>query len=88
MLFDLNIRENFVHCEITSKYVLFGMFQFKNCFMWLKARFSTIDFDYMGYLFLQFDEHKKCKEEVLSLTHNYLVNDRILSFFFERGKYI
>jgi hypothetical protein len=36
-----------------------------------------IDFDYMGYFFLQFDEYKKCKEEVFSLIHNYLASGRI-----------
>ncbi|CAM6075910.1 unnamed protein product [Sphagnum tenellum] len=58
-------------------HVLFGMLQFKNYFMWLLARFSTIDFDYMGSFFLRFDEYKKCKEEVLSLTHDYIASGRI-----------
>ncbi|CAK9228508.1 unnamed protein product [Sphagnum troendelagicum] len=39
--------------------------------------FSTIDFDYMGSFFLRFDEYKKCKEEVLSLTHDYIASGRI-----------
>jgi len=49
----------------------------KNRSMWLQARFSTIDFDYLAYFYLRFDEYKKCKEEVLSLTHNYLASGRI-----------
>ncbi|CAK9228105.1 unnamed protein product [Sphagnum troendelagicum] len=43
----------------------------------VQARFSTIDFDYLAYFYLRFDEYKKCKEEVLSLTHNYLASGRI-----------
>jgi hypothetical protein len=31
----------------------------------------------MGYFFVQFDEYKKHKEEVLFLIHNYLASGRI-----------
>ncbi len=42
----------------------------------------------MGYFYLQFDEYKKHKEEVLSLIHNYLASGRIGKIIFERGKYV
>ncbi|XP_024364257.1 probable ethanolamine kinase [Physcomitrium patens] len=38
----------------------------------VQARYSPIKFDYLGYFFLRFDEYKRRKEELLSLTSEYL----------------
>lgn len=40
--------------------------------VFVQARFSPIDFDYLGYYFLRFEEYKKRKEEILILTSNFL----------------
>lgn len=41
-------------------------------FVYVQARFSPIDFDYLGYYFMRFEEYKKRKEEIFILTSNFL----------------
>ncbi|KAK9100796.1 hypothetical protein Scep_024226 [Stephania cephalantha] len=38
----------------------------------IQANTSSIDFDYLGYFFLRYDEYKKLKEECFSLTQSFL----------------
>ncbi|XP_017244188.1 probable ethanolamine kinase isoform X2 [Daucus carota subsp. sativus] len=38
----------------------------------IQARMSPIDFDYLGYFFLRYDEFKRQKEKCLSLAESYL----------------
>ena len=37
-----------------------------------QAKMSPIDFDYLGYFFLRYDEYKKQKDTCLSLGKSYL----------------
>ncbi|KAK9130733.1 hypothetical protein Sjap_011220 [Stephania japonica] len=38
----------------------------------IQANASSIDFDYLGYFFLRYDEYKKLKEECFSLAQSFL----------------
>ncbi|XP_057967204.1 probable ethanolamine kinase [Malania oleifera] len=38
----------------------------------IQAKMSPINFDYLGYFFLRYDEHKKQKEKCYSLARSYL----------------
>lgn len=43
----------------------------------IQAKMSPIDFDYLGYFFLRYNEFKKHKEECFSLARNYLSGSSI-----------
>lgn len=38
----------------------------------MQAKVSPIDFDYLGYFFLRYDEYKKQRESCLSLAESSL----------------
>ncbi|XP_057485492.1 probable ethanolamine kinase [Actinidia eriantha] len=42
----------------------------------IQAKMSPIDFDYLGYFFLRYDEYKKQKENCFSLAQSYLSKSR------------
>lgn len=50
----------------------------------VQARYSPIKFDYLGYFFLRFDEYKRRKEELLSLTSEYLNSRKQWNILFLR----
>jgi len=39
----------------------------------IQAKMSPIDFDYLGYFFLRYNEYKRQKEKLVSIALSYLL---------------
>uniref|UniRef100_A0A3B4F8Y0 ethanolamine kinase n=1 Tax=Pundamilia nyererei TaxID=303518 RepID=A0A3B4F8Y0_9CICH len=58
--------------EVESLYVQVNQFALASHFFWglwalIQARFSTIDFDFLGYAVLRFNQYFKMKPEAAAL---------------------
>ncbi|KAK9268530.1 hypothetical protein L1049_000283 [Liquidambar formosana] len=63
--------------DLEALYVEANTFMLASHLYWalwalIQAKMSPIDFDYMGYFFLRYNEYKRKKEEYLSLARSYL----------------
>lgn len=63
--------------DLEALYVETNSFRLASHIYWalwalIQAKMSPIDFDYLGYFFLRYNEFKKLKEMCFSVTHSYL----------------
>ncbi|KAK6472066.1 ethanolamine kinase 1-like [Huso huso] len=64
--------EEVTECEIETLYVQINKFALASHFFWgfwalIQAKYSTIDFDFLGYAVLRFNQYFKMKPEVMAL---------------------
>lgn len=63
--------------DLDALYVETNTFMLASHLYWalwalIQAKMSPIDFDYLGYFFLRYNEYKRQKQEALSLANSYL----------------
>eukprot|EP01018_Ginkgo_biloba_P023805 Gb_22577 [translate_table: standard] len=69
--------ESVSESELEALYVETNCYALASHLYWavwaiVQAKFSSIDFDYLGYYFLRYNEYKKQKECCVSLAHSFL----------------
>uniref|UniRef100_A0A803MQE0 ethanolamine kinase n=1 Tax=Chenopodium quinoa TaxID=63459 RepID=A0A803MQE0_CHEQI len=72
-----NAPEEVPDCDLEALYVEANAFMLASHLCWalwalIQAKMSPIDFDYLSYFFLRYNEYKKQKEDVFSSAKSYL----------------